>query len=116
MTKNDLADLILICIADAHEQARNEPEPARWREWDFERWQINQEFGPVYSTVRWFGALAASERDRVRCLRCVYRLRDAGLVEVIKDRWGSKVERVRLTTAGSEAVAELRGAAAQAVS
>jgi hypothetical protein len=114
MSKHDMAERILLCIAAVHEKARSEPQPPQWRRWDFDRWQINQEFGPAYSTLKWFGDLAASERDRVRCLRWVYRLREAGLVETFKDQWGSKLERVRLTTAGSEAVTELQGTAVPA--
>jgi hypothetical protein len=38
----------------------------------------------------------------------VYKLADAGLLEIIKNEYGSKLERVRLTDRGWEVVASLR--------
>lgn len=106
--QEDLAEAILIRVAEAHEEVRAAPVPPKWRAWDYDRYQKNLEFGPPYSTIRWFGTLAVTEAGRVACLRTVYRLADAGLLEVIKNEWGSKVERVRLTEAGMAVVAELR--------
>jgi hypothetical protein len=108
MSKNDLAELILMLIAEQHEGARSQREPAAWRKWDHERWQIDREDGPVFSSIRWFGKLADSEAARVRCLRTVYRLHDAGLVEIIKGESGSKIERVKLAELGWEVVNRLR--------
>ena len=105
---SDLTEAILICVAEVHEEVRAAPPPPKWRSWDYGRYQENLEFGPLYSTIRWFGALAASEAQRVACLRTVYKLAEAGLLEVIKSEWGGKVERVRLTDRGREVVASLR--------
>jgi hypothetical protein len=106
--KNDLAEAVLVCVAEVHEEARAAPPPPKWRTWEYDRYQENLEFGPPYSTIRWFGSLAASEAQRVACLRTVYRLGDAGLLEIIKKGWGVKIERVRLTEAGRAVVAKLR--------
>jgi hypothetical protein len=109
MTKTDLREMVLILIAERFEEALAEPEPARWRSWDVERWEANREYGPPYSTIRWFGALAATEAGRMRCLRMVYALESEGLLETFKDAFsGSKLDRVRLTEAGWTAVASLR--------
>jgi hypothetical protein len=110
MTRNDLAELLLVLIAEQHEKARCAREPAAWRKWDHEDWELDREYGPVFSSIRWFGTLADSEAARVRCLRTVYRLRDAGLAEVIKGESGLKIERVRLTERGWEVVQTLRSA------
>jgi hypothetical protein len=106
--QNDLAEAILICVADIHEEARAAPPPPAWRTWDCERYRENLEFGPPFSTPRWFGALAATEAQRVASLRTVYKLTAAGLLEVTRTAWGSKIERVRLTDAGQAVVAKLR--------
>jgi hypothetical protein len=106
--QNDLAEAVLLCVAEIHEEVRAAPPPPKWRAWDYDRYQENLEFGPPYSTIRWFGALAASEAQRVACLRTVYRLADAGLLKVVKNEWGSKVERVKLTDRGEEVVNQLR--------
>jgi hypothetical protein len=105
---DDLAEAILICVSDRHEEARAAPRPPDWRRWEVERHEEDLRFGPRYSTVQWFGSLAASNAQRVACLRTVYRLGDAGLLEIIKKGWGDKVDRVRLTDAGRAVVAKLR--------
>jgi hypothetical protein len=105
--QNDLAEAILIRVAEVHEEVRAAPAPPEWRRWDFDRYRENVQYGPPYSTIRWFGALAASEAQRVACLRTVRKLGDAGLLELIGNRWGGKLDRVRLTPAGSEVVAKL---------
>jgi hypothetical protein len=110
MGKNDLAELLLVLIAEQHEKSRCAREPAAWRKWDHEDWELDREYGPVFSSLRWFGTLADSEAARVRCLRTVYRLRDAGLAEVMKGVSGLKLERVTLTQRGWEVVQSLRSA------
>jgi hypothetical protein len=102
--------MVLICIAEQFEEARAQPEPARWRGWDHERWEIAQEVGPPYSTIRWFGELAHNEAGRMRCLRLVYELESEGLLECLKDEFSTKLGRVRLTEAGQAVVAKLRNA------
>jgi len=109
-SRNDLAEAVLICVAEVHEEVRAAPPPPKWRAWDYDRYQENLELGPPYSTIRWFGALAASEAQRVACLRTVYRLADAGLLEIMKNEWGSKLQRIRFTEAGQAVVAKLRNA------
>jgi hypothetical protein len=108
MANNDLSELVLMLIAEQHEQARCAREPAAWRKWDHDDWLIAREYGPVFSTIRWFGTLADSEAKRVRCLRCVKRLHAASLVEIIKGESGLKIERVKLTERGWEVVQTLR--------
>ena len=43
----------------------------------------------------------------MRLLRTVYRLEDAGLVDIVKSE-GGRLERLRITNAGRDAVAELQ--------
>ena len=71
---SDLTEAILICVAEVHEEVRAAPPPPKWPSWDYGRSQESLEFGPLLSTIRWFGALAASEAQRVACLRTVYQL------------------------------------------
>jgi hypothetical protein len=110
MTKSALREIVLICIAEQFEEARAQPEPARWQRWDHERWEIAQEVGPPYSTIRWFGELAHNEAGRMRCLRMVRELEGEGLLMCHKDEFSSKLSRVTLTERGWEVVRSLRNA------
>jgi hypothetical protein len=111
MTKGELRELVLICIAERFEEARSRPEPARWQRWDHEKWATDRELGPPYNSVGWFGELIRDEAARVRCLRQIRELEAEGLVTCRQDEYGkSKLARVRLTEAGWAVVAKLRNA------
>jgi hypothetical protein len=110
MTKHALREMVLICVAEQFEEARAQPEPAGWRVWEHEPWEIAQKVGPPYSTIRWFGQLAQNEAGRMRCLRMVRALEGEGLLECIKDEFSGKLSRVRLTARGWEVVQTLRSA------
>ena len=109
MTKNDLADLILICIADAHQQARNEPEPARWRKWDLAADQ------PGIRTCLQYGQMVRGpSRERARSSPLSSMRLPAPRCRPGRGHQGPLGLQGRTSpanAAGSEAVAELRGAA-----
>jgi hypothetical protein len=107
MTRDELAELVLLEIDRRYEAARAAPEPPRWRWWLVEDRKLDLEYGPSYSP-KWFGKLAETEAGRVRFLRCIYKLSAGGLVVLVKSE-GGRLERLRLTPAGVAAVAELRG-------
>ena len=77
------------------------PRPPAWKWWDVWEHDANLALGPRYSPT-WFGDVTATEAGRVRMLRTVYRLADAGLLTLVKSE-GGRLARVRLTVAGSEA-------------
>jgi hypothetical protein len=111
MTKGELRELVLICIAEKFEEVRSRPEPPARMWWEHEPWVTDQEFGPRYNSVGWFGVLVPNEAGRVRCLRAIYALESEGLVVCRKDEYsGSKLARVTLTEAGWAVVAKLRNA------
>jgi hypothetical protein len=111
MTKGELRELVLVAIAEKFEEARSQPEPPARMWWAHKLWVTDQEFGPRYNSVGWFGVLVPNEAGRVRCLRAIYALESEGLVVCRKDEYsGSKLARVTLTEAGWEAVAKLRNA------
>jgi hypothetical protein len=108
MTREDLARLVLIEVERQCEAVRSRPRPPAWQRWAVWEHEDDLEYGPRY-TPTWFGDLTATEAGRVRVLRCVYRLADAGLLTIVKSE-GGRLERVRLTPAGTETAAELRDA------
>ena len=112
MSRDDLVRMILIELEKQSEAARSRPRPPAWQWWAVRDYELDLEFGPRYSPT-WFGEVATTEARRVRALRGIYRLEAAGLLEIFKSE-GGRLERVRLTPAGSEAVAELRAAAVPA--
>ena len=106
MNRDDLAKLVLLEVARRSEVVRARTPPPTWQTWAVRDYETDREYGPSYSPT-WFGAATATEAGRVRFLRTVYRLADAGLLTVVKSE-GGRLERVRLTKAGRDAVAELR--------
>jgi hypothetical protein len=108
MNRDDLARLVLLEVARQTEAARSRPRPPRWQTWNVWLYEADLEYGPKYSPT-WFGDLTATEAGRVRTLRAVYRLSDAGLLLLTKSE-GGRLERVQLTEAGQRAVDELEGA------
>ena len=109
MNRDDLAKLVLMEIDRRCEAVRFRPRPPAWRWWETEAHDLDLRYGAEYSPS-WFGELAATEARRVRVLRTIYRLACSGLVVLVKSE-GGRLERLRLTETGREAVAELRGAA-----
>lgn len=108
MTRDELTALVLAKVAERCEEVATRPKP-RWP-WDVREHEHDLERGPRYSPT-WFGELADTEARRVRVLRALYRLGEAGLIEVIKSD-GNRLERVRMTPAGLEAVAAMGETAA----
>jgi len=108
MTRDDLARVVLIEVHQRCEVAQSRRRPPEWKSWEVWEYEADIKYGPLYSP-RWFGRLTETEAGRVRMLRTVYRLADAGLLTIVKSE-GGRLERVRLTKAGSGAVAELRNA------
>jgi hypothetical protein len=108
MTRDELAALVLLKVDQHCEAIRDRPKPPAWKTWAAMEDEAGRRYGPRYSPG-WFGDAGATEARRVRLLRTVYRLADAGLLVVVKSE-GGRLERVRLTDAGAAAVAELRAA------
>lgn len=108
MTRDELAALVLRTVAEQLEEIATRPEPPKWHTWAWRELLDDREYGPRYSPT-WFGEL--SEANRQRTLRTVYRLSEAGLLEVVKTENG-RLERVNLTKAGKAAVAEMLAATA----
>lgn len=106
MNRDELAELVLLELAERCEAIRTRPKPQAWRTWDVRDDEADREYGPRYSPT-WFGDATANEAGRVRLLRIVYRLADAGLLTVVKSE-GGRLERIRLTEAGRVAVDDLR--------
>lgn len=107
MSRDDLGALMLAEVLRRCDEAHARPRPPRWKTWEVREDDDARELGPRYSPG-WFGAAAATEAGRVRFLRTLYRLADAGLVLVEKSK-GGRLERVRLSDAGRDALAELGG-------
>lgn len=108
MSRDDLAALILRAVAQRQEEIDTRPQPPRWKVYEAAGDADDREYGPRY-TPTWFGERGETEARRVRLLRTVYRLADAGLLAVVKSE-GGRLERVRLTDEGRAAVAELPAA------
>lgn len=109
MNRDELAKVVLIEVARHCEAVNARPKPPAWKTWETGDDDANRRFGPSY-TPAWFGDVTLTEAGRVRVLRMVYRLAEAGLLTVVKSE-GGRLERVRLTKAGGIAVAELRNVA-----
>ena len=107
MNRDELAAMVLAEVARQCDAIRNRPKPPAWKTWEALP-DDDREYGPRYSPT-WFGDATATEAGRVRLLRAVYRLADAGLLTIVKSE-GGRLERVRLTKAGRDAAAELRKA------
>jgi hypothetical protein len=105
LTRDDLAVLVLTELARREAEIAARPRPPAWRVWDVRPDADDREYGPRYSPA-WFGDAATTEARRVRFLRTVYRLADAGLVAVLKSE-GGRLERIRLTATGTQTVADL---------
>jgi len=104
MNRDELAVTVLLEIDRRHAEALARPWPPAWQKlaaWEHEGDTV---YGPLYSP-QWFGELTATEAGRQRVLRTVRRLAEAGMVEVFRSPAG-RLERVRLTAAGRDAIAE----------
>lgn len=104
MNRDELCALVLVEVARQCEAIRTRPRPPAWKTWEARDDDADRKYGPQY-TPTWFGHATATEAGRVRLLRTVYRLAEAGLLTLVKSE-GGRLERVRLTRAGHE-VAEL---------
>src|SRR5947207_4752541 len=109
MSRDERATLVLLEVARQCEAIRARPRPPAWRWWDVRDDDADREYGPRYSPA-WFGGATATEAGRVRVLRTVYRLAEAGLLTAVKSA-GGRLERFRLTEAGREAADERAKAA-----
>lgn len=103
MNRDELAAMVLAEVARQCDAIRNRPKPPAWKTWEAIPDDDDREYGPRYSPT-WFGDATATEAGRVRLLRTVYRLADAGLLTLVKSE-GGRLERVRLTKAGHKAAA-----------
>ena len=108
MNRDELAALVLAEVARQCDAIAARPRPPVWQSWAAREDAADRERGPRY-TPRWFGDAAATEAGRVRLLRALYRLADAGMLTLEKSE-GGRLERVRLSKAGRDAAAELRKA------
>jgi hypothetical protein len=108
MNRDELAALVLTEVARQCDAIHARPRPPAWQPWAVREDEDDREYGPRYSPA-WFGDATATEAGRVRLLRTVYRLAAAGLLILVKSE-GGRLERVQLTKAGQDAVAELRKA------
>ena len=108
MTRDDLARVVLIEVHQRCEVAQSRRRPPEWKPWEVWEYEADIKYGRLYSP-RWFGRLTETEAGRVRMLRTVYRLADAGLLILVKTE-GGRLERVRLTEAGRAAATELLNA------
>jgi hypothetical protein len=102
-TRDDLAAEVRTELARREAGIASRPRPPAWRTWDVRAGADDREFGPRYSPA-WVGDAAATEARRVRLLRTVYRLADAGLL-VTSTSEGGRLERIRLTADGRSAIA-----------
>ena len=108
MNRDELAALVLVEVARRCDAIAARPKPPVWKTWETLGDDADRAFGPLYSP-QWFGDATATEAGRVRLLRTVYRLSDAGLLTIVKSE-GGRLERVRLTKTGRQAADELRKA------
>jgi hypothetical protein len=100
-TRDDLATMLLNELARRESEIAARPRPPAWKTWEARPDADDREYGPRYSPT-WFGDRASTEARRVRLLRALYRLADAGLIDLTKSE-GGRLERIRLTTAGKDA-------------
>lgn len=100
--RNDLAEIVLSELARREEEIAAHPRPPAWKTWEARPDADDREYGPRYSPTG-FGAATATEAGRVRLLRAVYRLADAGLIELTKSE-GGRLERIPLTATGNDAI------------
>ena len=109
MSRDELGRMVLLEVWRRCREVETRTEPPRWKYIERRLFEEDRAGGPRYSP-RWFGSLGATEAGRVRLLRTIYALADAGLVEPVKSEGGYKLVRLRLTEAGEQAAAELRAA------
>ena len=86
MNRDELAAMVLAEVARQCDAIRNRPKPPAWKTWEALP-DDDREYGPRYSPT-WFGDVTATEAGRVRLLRAVYRLADAGLLTIVKSEGG----------------------------
>lgn len=103
MDRQELAELLLLELAEQTEAIRLRPRPPAWKRWYVLEDELDREFGPKYSPA-WFGPMP--DALRVRILRTIYHLDKIGLLTVSKN--GGRLERLQLTAEGWKMVAELR--------
>ena len=101
-TRDELAALVLTELARREAAIAARPRPPAWKTWEARPDADDRKYGPRYSPT-WLADVTADEAGRVRMLRTLYRLADAGLVELLKSE-GGRLERVRLTDAGRASV------------
>lgn len=114
MTRDELARRILIEVDRQCKAVESRPRPPEWKTWTLEKYEQDLEYGPRYSPT-WFGELARTEAGRVRILRTIYRLSEAGLLVLVKSEAGRLV-RLRMTPKGEAVASELSEAVGQAAS
>ena len=106
MSGDRLAGTVISELSRRCEALKASPKPPTWQIWAVRELEADRDRGPRYSPS-WFGDVAATEAGRVRVLRTVRALADAGLIVVGRTEAG-RLDRVKLTEAGEIAAAELR--------
>lgn len=72
--------------------------------WERHRYELEVEFGPEFSIVRWFDA--GPDAVRMRYARALRDLEAAGLVQSWR-KWGTKISHLKLTADGERVASEL---------
>lgn len=82
------------------------PEPPKWQTWAVAEWQELREFGARYEPRSWFGGgQVLPEKYRVKFLRAIHELAEAGLL--VRGTLGGRTTHIRLTDEGLELAYEL---------
>jgi hypothetical protein len=117
LRNQDLADSVLLMVAEAHERVRSSRPPPKYKTFEYQCYEDDVRLGPHFSAPGWFGQMALGDSARISCLRKVYELARDGLVEIIPHAQTGRPQRVVLTDRGREVVASLRSreSVAQAV-
>jgi hypothetical protein len=85
------------------------PDPPAWKTWEAVELDELRRCGPRYTPAAWFGdGQPLPERVRVRFLRAVLGLEEAGLVKGTKSA-GGRLTFLRLTPEGERVYAEITG-------
>lgn len=110
MTRDELGERILREVLKREAAVKRRPKPEKWQRWLMNADADEREYGPRYSSYEWFGDL--SDANRVRLLRVLYALEDAGMLVPVKSENG-RLQHVRLTAAGRKAAMKLKAGKAE---
>jgi Winged helix DNA-binding domain len=101
---------VLLEVLKRTDLLKTAPAPKKYLQWDYQRWQDEQEYGPRWAPGEWFGGRAGlTDRERMSLLRSLRRLASAGLVVLWTDPDGGRDMNVKLTPSGERAARRLTG-------